>query len=168
MRILIFVAALLAAAPGVTAAAPQGLDKVMSYAGTWKIDTHHFDTPYSKAGQENAVLQNDCWRSGGYFVCRQVVNGESKALLVFTYDAKTDRYSSYPILQGGGDVHPGTLIIQGDAWTFPWDYTESGTTTHFRVVNRWNSPDSIEFRQEYSADGQHWTPMAEGRETRVK
>ena len=163
------IATLVGLLPAATvAASPQGLDKVMSYAGTWKTDTRRLDTPYGKAGHDSAVLQNDCWRSGGYFACRQIVNGDSKALLVFTYDAKTDRYASYPIVPGGGAVHPGILIIQGDTWTFPWDDTESGKTTHFRVVNVWSSPDSIEFRQEYSTDGQHWTLIAEGREQRMK
>jgi len=96
------------------------------------------------------------------------VDGDSKALLVFIYDPKTDRYTSYPIMAGGGEVHPGTLIIKGDTWTFPWDYSEGGKTTHFRVVNLWSSADSIEFRQEYSADGVHWALMAEGHEQRVK
>jgi hypothetical protein len=167
MHRIIMIAALLVP-PALVAAEPGGLDRVMAYAGTWKTDTRHFDTPYSKAGHDSAVLQNDCWRSGGYFACRQIVDGDSKALLVFIYDPKTDRYTSYPIMAGGGDAHPGTLIIQGTTWTFPWDYTEAGKTTHFRVVNLWSSADSIEFHQEYSADGEHWTRMAEGHEQRVK
>ena len=165
-RSLVIVLSLMAGAAA--AGAPQGLDKVMAYAGTWKTDTRHFDTPYSKASHETATLQNDCWRSGGFLACRQIVDGDPKALLVFMYDSKTDRYTSYPIPATGGEVHPGSLIIQGDTWTFPWDYTEAGKTTHFRVVNVWSSPDNIRFRQEYSADGAHWTLMAEGEEVRVK
>lgn len=158
--------------PGAVLAAgtaiPQGLDKVMAYAGTWKTEVRHFDTPFSKAGSESRILTNDCWRSGGFFACNQIVDGDSKALLVFMYDAKAERYTSYPIPAGGGEVRPGTLLIQGATWTFPWDYTEGGKTTHFRVVNVWSSPDSIEFRQEYSLDGQHWSQMAEGHDARVK
>jgi hypothetical protein len=65
-------------------------------------------------------------------------------------------------------VHAGSLLIQGDTWIFPWDYTEAGKTTHFRVLNVWRSAGLIEFRQEYSADGSHWTLMSLGRESRVK
>lgn len=157
-----------AAPVSLLAAAPQGLDKVMAYAGTWKTEIRHLETPFSKASRESSILKNDCWRSGGFLACDQIVDGDSKALLVFMYDAKGDIYASYPITAGSSDVRPGTLIIKGDAWTFPWDYTQDGKTTHFRVVNTWNSPDSIEFRQEYSADGQHWTLMADGHETRVR
>lgn len=148
--------------------APQGLDKVMAYAGTWKSEVRHLDTPYSKVGSESTTLKNDCWRSGGFFACNQIVDGDSKALVVFMYDAKTDRYTSYPIPTGGGEVHAGSLLIQGDTWIFPWDYTEAGKTTHFRVLNVWRSAGLIEFRQEYSADGSHWTLMSLGRESRVK
>ena len=130
---------------------------------------HHLDTSYSKAGDESHLLRNDCWRSAGFYVCDQIVDGDSKALLVFQYDAKTDRYTSYPIPSAGDSpVQPGSLVIAGDTWTFPWNDTEQGKTTHFRVVNVWRSPDSIEFRQEYSGDGVHWTLMAEGHETRIK
>jgi hypothetical protein len=74
------------------------------------------------------------------------------------------RATRYP----SGDVHPGSLIIEGDTWTFPGDSNEGGKTTHFRVVNVWSSPDSIEFRQDYSSDGSHWNRMAEGHNQRVK
>lgn len=151
------------------AGTPQGLDKLAAYAGSWKTEVKHLDTAYSKAGTEAYTLHNDCWRSAGFYACDQVVDGDSKALLVFLYDAKTDRYSSYPIPTGGApEVQPGSLMIQGAVWTFPWDETQDGKTTHFHVLNTWSSADSIEFRQEYSADGVHWTLMAEGHETRVK
>ena len=147
---------------------PKGIEKITAYAGTWKTEVRHLDTTYSKAGSESKTIRNDCWRSSGFFACNQIVDGDSKALVVFMYDPKADRYTSYPIPAGGGEVHPGTMLIQGDTWTFPWDSSQGGKTTHFRVVNVWSSPDSIEFRQEYSQDGEHWTLMADGHETRVK
>lgn len=178
MRAIIFVVFLASAvaSPGMAAdtSAPAGtpqsdrLAALSAYAGTWKTETRHLDTPFSKAGSESATLRNDCWRSAGFYACNQFVDGESKALLVFLYDPAVGRYTSYPIPTGGGEVHPGSLIIEGQVWTFPWDYTEGGKTTHFRVVNVWSSPDSIEFRQEYSSDAVHWTLMADGHETRVK
>lgn len=151
-----------------SAADPQGLDKLAAYAGSWNTEMRHLDTPFSKAGSEHATLRNDCWRSAGFYACDQFVNGESKAFLVFLYDPAADRYTSYPIFPGAGEVHPGVLIIKGQVWTFPWDNTQDGKTTHFRAVNTWTSPDSIEFRQEYSSDGVNWTVMEEGHETRVK
>lgn len=169
MKSLFAAMALMAAASSLAADASQGLDRISAYAGRWRVSMHHLDTPYSKAGDESHVLQNDCWRNAGFYACDQIVDGVSQALLVFLYDAKTGRYSSYPVPAGGApQVQPGRLQIMGDTWTFPWDNTEQGKTTHFRVVNVWRSPDSIEFRQEYSTDGTHWILMAEGHETRIK
>ena len=148
--------------------APRGLDKLKAYAGSWHTEMTRTDTPFSKAGSEHHRLDNDCWRSDSFYVCRQSVDSKTVALLVFTYDAGKDLYASYPVIPGSESAHAGSLIIRGQEWTFPWDQTDKGVTTHFRVVNDWSSPDSIEFRQEYSADGEHWTAMATGHETRIK
>ena len=153
------------------AATPQqvsGIDAVWAYAGTWKVETEHFDTANSKASQEKSTLWNDCWKSGGYVACNQYVDGDSKALLVFTYSAKQNSYTSYPIPLDGGAAGSGTLLIEGNTWTFPWQVTEGEKTTYFRVVNVWTSPARIEFRQEFSADKAHWTLMAKGLETKIR
>ena len=162
---LIFLCAL----PTAAAAQPaQGLDRLTAYAGSWDLDVTHLETPYGKAGNEHHRLTNDCWRSKLFYVCQQSLDGDPKALLIFTYDAAQDRYASYPVVPGSEAAHAGVLLIQGQDWIFPWDDSRDGKTTHFRVVNTWSSPDTIEFRQEYSADGAHWTPMATGHEQRAK
>ncbi|MDE2235828.1 MAG: hypothetical protein KGL13_00455 [Gammaproteobacteria bacterium] len=141
---------------------PTGLGKLAAYAGTWKTEVGHFDTPYSKTGTDSAILKNDCWRSGGFYACHQYVNGESKALLVFTYDAKERVYSVYPVVADGGAVQPGKLIIHGNVWTFPWELQEKGRTVYFHVINIFTATDTIEYREEYSMDNLHWYPMAQG------
>ncbi|MDE2197098.1 MAG: hypothetical protein KGJ56_07910 [Gammaproteobacteria bacterium] len=156
-----------AAATNGQPAAGGGLDKIAAYAGTWKTGTEHFATPFSKAGKESATLRNDCWRSAGYYACDQLVNGDSKALIVFTYDAKDDTYATYPIIAGSGNVQSGKLIIKGNVWTFPWKVTEKGKTSYFRVLNIFMTPDTIEFRQEYSQDQVHWFQMAQGFEQKI-
>jgi len=156
------VTALIHAAP-----LPTGLGKIAAYAGTWKTETGHFDTPYSKAGKDSATIRNDCWRSGDYYACHQYVNGDSKALLVFTYDAKNDRYTVYPIVAGGDAVQPGRLLIHGNIWTFPWETQEKGKTTYFRVINIFTAADTISYREEFSTDNVHWFPMAQGYEKKL-
>src|SRR6185503_11923472 len=74
-----------------------GIDVIMTYAGTWKVNGERFATAHSDAGKEDNTLRNDCWKSGGYVACNQYVNGESKVLLVFTYNDVTKIYTSYPI-----------------------------------------------------------------------
>jgi hypothetical protein len=146
------------------AEAATGIDKISAYAGTWKTETEHFATPYSKAGKESSTLRNDCWRSAGFYACDQFVNGESKALIVFTYNSKEDSYISYPIPTDGSPASSGKLLIQGNVWTFPWEDKDNGKTVFFHVVNVFTSPGQIEYRQEFSTDNTHWTVMAKGLE----
>lgn len=150
-----------------TAQKPGGVDVVRAYEGTWDVSIDHLDTAHSKAGSEKSTLRNDCWKSGGYFACNQYVNGDSKVLLVFTYDADKNLYTSYQIPADGRDAGKGTLVIDGKTWTYPWQTGEADKTTWYRVVNVFSAPDRIEFRQEFSDDNTHWTLMARGTEKRT-
>ena len=143
---------------------PAGIDAIRAYEGTWDITIDHLDTAQSKASHEKSALRNDCWKSGAYFACNQYVNGDSKVLLVFTYNQTKNEYTSYQIPQGGGESGSGRLLIEGNVWTFPWQVGEGDKTTYFRVVNVFTGPDTIEFRQEFSTDQAHWTLMAKGTE----
>ena len=160
-----------AAQPPAAAAQPPaaslGIDPIMAYAGVWKIEMDHFDTAYSKMSHDSSTVKNVCWRSGGYVACNQMVNGESTVLLVFTYVEKQSSYTTYQIPQGGGEPGSGKLFIEGNTWEFPWKVTGPGTITYFRVVNVFVAPDRIEYRQEFSADKEHWTVMAKGTERRI-
>jgi hypothetical protein len=160
---LCIAASAVSAAPSTNA----GITVLETYAGTWKMQTVRVDTTFSKAGKEATTLHNDCWRSGDFYACNQYVDGESRALVVFAYNAKDGSYLSYPIAIGSDIAHAGKLIISGNVWMFPWEATDKGKTTHFRVVNTFTSPEAIEFRQEYSEDGEHWVQMASGHERKV-
>ena len=143
--------------------AAGGVDAIWAYAGTWKTEIEHVDTVYSKAGKEASTLVNDCWRSGTYVACRQIVDGDPKVLMVFTCK-DAHNCTSYQVPPGGGEAGSGKVLLDGATWTFPWSVTEKGKTTYFRVVNVWSSPRTIEFRQEFSTDQEHWTRMGWGHE----
>jgi hypothetical protein len=146
---------------------PVGIDVIWAYAGTWDIEIDHFDTANRKASHEKTVLRNDCWKSGGYVACNQYVNGESKVLIVFTFDPRTNIYTSYQVPPDGSAARSGTLSIEGNTWTFPWQSKDEDKTTYFRVVNVFTAPDRIEFRQEFSTDRVHWILMAKGMEKKI-
>jgi len=148
-------------------AAAKGIGAIWVYAGTWKIEAENFDTAHSKASHERSTLRNSCWKDGAYVACNQWVDGDSKILLVFTYNDADKTYTSYQIPQGGGAAGAGKLTIEGNVWTFPWEMTESGVTTYFRVVNTFTGPDHIEYRKEFSTDKTHWTLMAKGTTVRT-
>ena len=147
--------------------ATAGVDAIMAYAGTWKVEGTRFATAHSDAGKEDTTLRNDCWKSGAYVACNQFVNGDSKVMLVFTYNDKQQMYTSYPIPQNGEPVSSGKLQIIGNIWTFPWQVTQGVANTYFHVVNVFTSPDHIDYVQEFSTDNVHWTTMAKGSETKI-
>jgi len=146
---------------------PAGIDALAAYSGTWKTIVDHLDTPYSKASHEETTLRNDCWKSGAYLACRQIVNGDPKILLVFTCRPDGRDCTSYQIPADGSQPGLAKLLVENNTWTFPWTTTENGKTVYFRVVNVWSSPATIEFRQEYSIDQIRWTSMASGHETKI-
>ena len=154
------------AAP-VPAAQSPSADTIWAYAGTWKIEIDRVDTPYSKAGHETSNLHNDCWKSGQYVACRQIVDGDAKVLLVFTCTKPDHTCTSYQIPPNGEDPGSGPLVIEGNTWTFPWSIAEAGKTTYFRVVNVWTSPTTIDYRQEFSTDKLTWTRSASGHEVKT-
>lgn len=158
--------ALLAAAALAAPAASDGLERIAIYAGTWHTQAEHYTTPYSKAGKETGVLRNDCWRSRAFYACEQVVDGQSKALIVFQRGKDDSHYVTHPLPADGGAAGNGTLQIDGDRWTFPWQFSDHGKTVYARVVNVFHGRDRIDYRQEYSFDQVHWMPMAKGTETR--
>ena len=143
------------------------VEQIQAYAGTWKVETELFATPFSKAGHDAKTLVNDCWKSGAYLACRQIVDGDAKVLLVFTCSGRDHTCTSYQIPPDGSDAHSGGMTIDGATWTFPWSMSENGKTTWFRVVNTWISPMRIEYRQEFSSDQVHWTATAVGHEEKV-
>ncbi len=156
-----------ATSPAPRSATTSDIDAIWAYAGTWKIDTEDFATPYSKAGHKVTTLHNECWRSGPYIACRQIVDGDSKVLIVFTC-TRPDHYCiSYQIPPDGSNPGSGTMHIEGNTWTFPWQNVDAGKTTYFRVVNVWSTPTTIDYRQEFSTDQVHWTPTATGHEVKT-
>jgi hypothetical protein len=157
---------LLLCASGVNAQ-DDALAKVALYNGTWKISIEHLATKYSHAGSESTTLVNTCWRRAGYYACEQNVDGVSKGLIVFTYDAAKNVYHTYPIPSDGGPAGSGTMTIDGNTWTFPWTQKDGDTTIYFRVVNTFIGSDSIQYRQEYSLDQKTWTATARGNEHRA-
>jgi hypothetical protein len=145
-----------------------GIGAIKAYEGTWKFSSVSLDTPYSKAGKDEKVLRNDCWRSASYYVCNQFVDGVSQLLIVYTYDQQRNVYTSYLVPLDGTAASSGTLEINGDTWTYPWEVTENGSKVYVRVVNVFKSPESILYRREFSRDKVNWTVMATGNEVRTK
>lgn len=150
------------------AAQADPLAPLSAYQGAWGARIEELDSPYGKASTTRVTIRNDCRRAGAFYACAQNVDGKDGALVVFTWNAATVSYASYPLLPGPpADIHPGVLKIEGNTWYFPWDQLVEGKTVHFRVVNRFLDPNTIEFRKEVSQDGAAWTVIGRGLEKRL-
>lgn len=144
-----------------------GLEQITKYSGTWKADVETFDTPYSMASTSSRIIRNNCWAPDGFSICYQTVDGEPKAVIVYTHDADSDVYHTCAVVPGSvKGCAGGTLVVKGNEWTYPSVSTENGRSVQFRVVNVFSSPTTIEFRREYSEDGISWKLIAKGREER--
>ena len=146
----------------------KGIAAIRAYEGTWKLHIDTLETAHSKAGHEDKVLRNDCWGSGSYYACNQYVDGDSKVLLVFTFDADRQAYTSYQIPLDGSPASAGRLEIQGNTWSYPWGGAEDGHPVYYRVVNVFKSQALIEYRKEFSVDKMTWVVLARGSEMKIK
>lgn len=151
------------------AARAAEIDAIAAYDGTWKAHIVHVKTALSEARTDDSTIRNECRRSPGYAACEQAVDGDTKALLVFTYDPKQKTYTShvFPTAEGA-QMGSGTLVIAGNTWTFPWQDRAGGKDVYVRIVNTFADPDTIQFREEFSYDNHRWTVTATGTERRLK
>ncbi|MEO8802972.1 MAG: hypothetical protein ABI304_11585 [Rudaea sp.] len=161
-------AALLVAVLGIGApATAAGVEPASAYAGTWKAEITYRQTPYSQAHVDVNTVINDCWHSAEFQACHQTVDGKSGALIVYLYRPDQKAYAIRTIAPDSGAVNSAILIVKGNVWMYPWDDVVKGKTMHFRVINTFTSPASIDFRSEYSADSVHWSTSATGHEQRL-
>lgn len=163
-------AAALLAGAGLAAAAPADQDpigKISVYAGAWKSRIVHYQTTYTKAHVETTNVRTDCWRSGSYYACDQFIDGRSAAFIVYTYSAAAHVYHIQVIPKDGNLVTTGVMMISGNTWTFPWQYSDKGKTVYIRIVNVFPNRDTIQFHEAFSYDQTHWTTTADGIERRV-
>ena len=169
MKTLLIAAALALPALGFAAdaPAPQGLDRLTVFAGSWQSNLENYETPYSHAATISSTLVNQCWKAGAFFMCNLAANGESRVLLVFTYKGG-DSYGVTFVPADGSHAVNGSLIVAGGVWTFPGQSTKLGQTVYFRTVNMFSDLNNYDYREEFSTDQLTWTLMSKGHVSRVK
>jgi hypothetical protein len=167
MRFLITMLILGALSSASLAADEDPLAQLSVLQGTWKVSTQHQHTPYSKESYDETTLRNDCWRSGGFYVCRQSIDGVEQSLTVFAYDPDKKVYHAFPIGKNGLTADAGGLLIDGKVWTYPSTLDDHGTKMYVRTVDTFQSASRFHFRQEYSYDNEHWTATVDGDQERL-
>jgi hypothetical protein len=124
-------------------------------------------------GQGGMQLDNHCAKTGLFFVCEQVVNGKTAAMVVFLPVSKTatggEEYRTQALLTDASPAGYWTkLTIESDKWVYLWESTEAGRKVHWRNTNRFSGTDKIHFEIQSSEDGATWKTQQSGDEQRVK
>ncbi len=164
-------AAFLSAQPGLQAqSAPEATDAaayapLKLYDGSW-------DTVVGSGAEAKHVhLTNHCAQTGRFYVCEQVVEGKSQALIIFlplAAQGKTQKYRTQALTVGmdkPGDWND--LEISGDRWDYASTEEENGAKVFWRTVNVFSGPDKIHFERQRSGDGRTWQTTMSGDERRI-
>lgn len=129
------------------------------YNGSWRIQKT------GAAAADNLI--NHCARTGLYYVCEQVVNGKTAALVVFVPADAPGKYHTQAILPSGEAMGRGDLTIEGSRWVYLGKDVEGSKSTWFRTINIFTGRNHIHFEQAQSTDGTQWTTGGSGDEDRV-
>ena len=133
------------------------------YEGSW-------DSVGAGADAKTVHLTNHCARAYKFFVCEQVVDGNSQALIIFLPQGvrgTTQTYLTQVLATSASKPGPwNKLEITGDNWLYTSESQEGGSTVHWRTVNVFTGKDKIHFEIGRSADGKTWQTTMSGDERR--
>jgi len=131
------------------------------YEGRWSV--------VSDQDGKTTAVENHCARTGLFFACEQVVNGESAAIIVFLPHGRTadgQTYRTQTLTASADAPRPWyTLTIDGEQWTYAPD--TGGKPGRERTLNQFTGPDKIHFDVQNSTDGKTWTTKMSGEERRI-
>ena len=140
-----------------------GHRKLEGLAGTWEGEEKMFPSPWDpKGGVAKARMHNGVSLAG--FALLGDYEQERDGLItfsghaVYTYDAKSDRYTLhwFDCLGTAPEVFTGTW--KGDTLTL----AHGGPRMHARITHQFGKPGELKSTMETSQDGSTWKPMFEG------
>jgi hypothetical protein len=151
--------ALAAASPA--AQNPTGLQALNAIVGTWQSDVVDGRSALSSCAwtpQHTAVL------------CEQTITAPDdvhRALNFFTFDPASSKYFLYVVAQPGNSAAQVPIVIDGARWIYGGGAPASGQR-RFRTINDFSERDSYTWWTESSDDGERWTRVTGGRNTRTR
>lgn len=144
--------------------------KLADFVGTWKIEGEMQKSPMGPGGRTSATSVCS-WFDGEFFlVCHDDGTspmGKSKGLEILGWDAGKKHYTFWSIDSFGmSEISLGT--VAGDTWTFMNDEKMGNETVKSRFMLVRESPDRTRLSWSISPDGNTWSELFKGEETRVK
>jgi hypothetical protein len=94
-------------------------------------------------------------------------NGPVEELSVYGYDPEAKAYWNYDF-DSTGLNSVGKVVLKDGSWTHVWDFKVGGKPVRMRLVLSDITPNGCAWKNDYSMAGGPWTPLAEGKATKVK
>jgi hypothetical protein len=145
--------------------------KLDVFLGKWQSEGTFSDTALSHAGKVSSNIE--CRRSpqANFLVCEQQItqsSGKSLQLSIYSYNAKDGNYTISSMAGPGAQPWNGTVIINGNLWTYPGGFEKDGKKIQIRTTNDFSVPGTEVFKTEFSEDGGgHWTVTLQGTAHRI-
>lgn len=87
----------------------------------------------------------------------------STQLSIYSYNSKDKNYAISSMAGPGKQPWNGTVIINGNVWTYPGGFEANGKKVEVRTTNDFSVAGTETFKSEFSEDGgAHWTVMLQG------
>jgi hypothetical protein len=140
--------------------------KLGVFVGKWHSEGAFFDTPFSKAGKVTSNIDCSWSPQGNFLICEQLItdsSGKHTQLSIFSYNSKDGNYTISSMAGPGKQPWNGTVIINGNIWTYPGGYEGNGKKVEIRTINDFSVPGTESFKTEFSDDGgAHWIVTLQG------
>lgn len=146
--------------------------KLEVFVGKWQSEGTRPETAFSHADKISSSI--DCrWSpQGNFLICEQSITdsgGNHTQLSIFSYNSKDGNYAISSIAGPGNKPWNGTVLIQGNIWTYPGSFEANGKKVEVRTTNDFSVPGVESFKTEFSDDGgAHWVVTLQGTAHRLK
>lgn len=140
--------------------------KLGAFVGKWQSQGAFFDTPYSKAGKVTSSIDCGWSANGDFLICEQMITdsgGKHTQLSIYSYNSKEGNYTISSMAGPGKQPWNGTVIIEGNIWTYPGGFEANGKKVKVRTINDFSVAGTETFKTEMSEDdGAHWIITLQG------
>lgn len=155
--------------PAAPAPGPE-IGKLGDFVGTWKMEGEMQKSPMGPGGKTSATT-TCAWFDGGFFLVCHVEGttpaGKTKALDIFAWDGDKKRYT-FTSINSLGMMTVATGSVKENTWTYTNDQKMGKDTMKSRFVLVHASPDRNTMSWSISPEGNTWSELFRGEETRVK
>jgi hypothetical protein len=143
--------------------------KIAFFAGVWDFRGEAKPGPMGPGGPMSFKETCEMFQGGFALVCRtegQSPMGPTKSVSIMSYDVEKKAYT-YTAAESHSPVFTALGQTANGTWTWNTESRMEGKVIKTKVTIKENGPSSYDFRMEMASDGGAFTPIMEGKATRV-